>query len=205
MLNLSFEISNHAVVKRFLAEMPERLNDVITEASNKAITRLKAVGVKALPEHWNIPKEQVKDKWSTTRAKAGDEAPTAFATVKSGMVGLFQFTPHPSAIMGGKTTGGVSVMIGGKSEQFKHAFVAQMASGHKGIFQRTGRFATTPGPRGGTRREVISEVFGLSHPQMAEDVGKQRIPPELAEEAQRVFENAFIGGCATWLAAKGAK
>jgi len=205
MIGITAELANHEVVKRLLDEMPERLRDVTMEAANAAASIVKRGGYKLVPETWNVPKEMVKDTMKTIRAKAGDESPTAIVTVKSGNIPLFKFTPDPSSIMGGKTTGGVSVLLGGRRAQFPNAFVAEMASGHRGIFTRTGKFGLIPGPRGGTKTEGIKELFAVSVPQMTEDVGKHRIPPALANWAQAEFKAVFLRSCDAWLAAKGAK
>lgn len=194
MLDITPQITNHDIVKQFLRDMPGKFNDVVAEAVNVAARRVKAAGVKVTPDFWNVQKDLVKQAWKVRKAKSGDPNPTAEAVVKGGMIGLYKFAPDPSAIMGGKTSGGVSVLIDGAKHQFKNAFVAQMKNGHKGIFQRDGR-----------GRLGIHELFTSSIPQMTEDQKQNRIPPKLAEEAQQVFENAFVGGCASWLMAKGAK
>lgn len=62
-------------------------------------------------------------------------------------------------------------LTGTGSIAFPHAFVARMASGHTGIFERDG--------------DGISEIMGSSLPQM---VGNEEVIEKLSEDASKKFE-----------------
>lgn len=63
-------------------------------------------------------------------------------------------------------------------EQFQNAFVARMASGHVGIFERTGGVS-------GNGSDEIREVMGSSVAQM---VGSQEVADKLVDEAMDKFD-----------------
>jgi hypothetical protein len=62
--------------------------------------------------------------------------------------------PYPSRGRGR----GVSARMGGGTRRYPHAFIAQMASGHRGVFQRH----RTKRMRGFPRRQAIYELHGPS-------------------------------------------
>jgi len=68
--------------------------------------------------------------------------------------------PEPSR---GKGRGVTYTLPGGK-QRAEHAFISTMPSGHRGVFERTGRFTRRPSKRGGmpVNRETIRELFGPS-------------------------------------------
>ena len=67
--------------------------------------------------------------------------------------------------------------------QFSDAFVAQMKSGHIGIFERTGG-STSEGS------DAIQELMGSSVAQM---LGRQEVAQKLTEEAYQTFERELDG------------
>lgn len=89
--------------------------------------------------------------------------------------------PEPSR---GRGTG-VSYSLPGGRGRLPHAFIATMPSGHRGVFERTGRFgaAKKRGRVGGARREVIAEKFG---PSIA--VVCNKFMPQVAERSSEVLE-----------------
>ena len=63
-------------------------------------------------------------------------------------------------------------------KQFQNAFVAKMANGHIGIFERTGGMT-------GNDLDEIEELYGPSVPQM---LGNQEVAEQLTGEAMESFE-----------------
>ena len=202
MISISAELTKNKHVITFLREMPEMFPEAIADAANKAAKRVTPEARKLLKKYWNAAKGAANEEWKTTKAKADD--PTATVSVSSGMTPFYNMGAAPQSVMSGKTSGGVSVFIGENRHVFKHAFVAQTASGHKGVFERTGKTRIINSGRGkGKRREAVKELYTISIPQMTEDVTKMRITPVLAKQAQEAFENAFIESCDGFLRASG--
>lgn len=89
--------------------------------------------------------------------------------------------PEPSRGRGS----GVSYSLPGGRGRLPHAFIATMPSGHRGVFQRTGRFGSKKGVRSGgsrARREVIAEKFG---PSIA--VVFSKFMPQVADRSSEVL------------------
>ena len=69
---------------------------------------------------------------------------------------------------------------------FENAFVAQMDSGHVGIFERNGGISSSGG-------DAISEVMGLSVAQMVgNDQVKQKLTEEVAEKVAERYHHEVI-------------
>lgn len=90
-----------------------------------------------------------------------------------GVIPLFKFNVAPKKPTYGKKAVKASVMRSGSQVVFNNAFIAQMKSGHLGIFEGKGtwRRSTRPTKTGGNteNNEKIKELFGPSVPRMAEN------------------------------------
>jgi hypothetical protein len=195
MLRISQELVNHASVQRILNEKPERLYGLVVSSANHAARKISNRVGKITVENWNIPEVPKDVSIKVERAKAGDEHPVAALVIRGGMNTVYKMSSKTRHISGG----GVSAMVFGKQYPFKRAFVAQMASGHVGIFENRGRISKKTG------QPAIDELYTLSFPQMVEDIKKNRIPDELAKIAQAAFEKEFVRVCDSWLQKEGAK
>jgi hypothetical protein len=197
MISISSELANSDVVKRFVKECPERFTDVIEVAINKAAARIRYLVKKEVPNKWGVNKDEMKD-FKLRRALRKQGELTATAILRGRNVPLFRFdNVSPRTPMTGKTSGGVTVLIAGNSQNFKRAFVGMMPSGHKGIFERTGK-KTASGA------EQITELTTVSVPGMAASE-KTGIPDKIAPMVQEEFNNQFIREAAAWLNVLGAK
>jgi len=108
--------------------------------------------------------------------------------------------------MTGKTKGGVSVMLAGQSQRFKGAFIAELKSGHVGIFERTGVWHRVKNKKTGKMdlREIVTELTTSAVPGMAASE-KTQIPDKIAPMIQEEFENHFKREAEAWLGLLGAK
>lgn len=90
-----------------------------------------------------------------------------------GVIPLFKFNVAPKKPTYGKKAVKASVMRSGSQVVFDNAFIAQMKSGHLGIFEGKGTWqrSTRPTKTGGNteNNEKIKELFGPSVPRMAEN------------------------------------
>lgn len=90
-----------------------------------------------------------------------------------GVIPLYKFNVAPKKPTYGKKAVKASVMRSGGQVVFDNAFIAQMGSGHIGIFEKKGtwRRSTRPTETGANteNNEKIKELFGPSVPKMAEN------------------------------------
>jgi hypothetical protein len=188
---------NDAAVKRFVKECPEQFTDAIETAINKAAARIRYLVKRETPNQWGINKNEMKG-FKLRRALKRQGDLTALVVLRGSNVPLFRFlNVTPRNIMGGQTTGGVSVMIANQSHKFRSAFVAQMPTGHIGIYERTGK-KTKSGKKEITELTTAS-VTGMT---ASENTG---IPDRIAPMVQKEFENAFKREAVAWLNLLGAK
>ena len=85
---------------------------------------------------------------------------------------LYKFNVTPKKPGTGKQVTASVMKNGGTT--FEDAFVAEMKSGHMGVFERSGR-----------KRLPVEEIMGLSAAQM---VGNAAVIEELEKEAQKVVD-----------------
>lgn len=90
-----------------------------------------------------------------------------------GVIPLFKFNVAPKKPTYGKKAVKASAMRSGGQVVFDNAFVAQMKSGHLGIFEGKGTWRRSTRPtntgRNTENNEKIKELFGPSVPRMAEN------------------------------------
>jgi hypothetical protein len=214
MINLSTELVNDATVQRFVRECPERFTDIMETAINRAAADVRKTIKRDVPNKWGVNKDEMKN-FRIKRAVRSHGELVARAILRGQSIKLIKFqNVSPRSVMGGKTKGGVSVMLAGQKHIFKHAFIAKLETGHLGIFERIGKFKT---PEKGTykgrintrtgkplTREIIKELTTMAVPKMAASE-RTDIPEKIAPMIQEFFENHFIKEAASWLSLLGAK
>jgi hypothetical protein len=189
MLRISQSLVNDAKVQKFIKEMPEAFLKAMTSATNTTMKRMHRSTSGLVIKAWSLPKFPDDVEMKVERAKAGDEHPIASLVIRGGMNTVYKMSSKTRHISGG----GVNATLFGKTHTFKHAFVAQMASGHVGIFENRGRISKKTG------KPAIDELYTISTPQLAEDAKREEVPNELAQQAQRRFEQAFLSTCDRYL------
>lgn len=80
----------------------------------------------------DLPKKYAK--WHLYAATSADL--TASHVVSSERLPMEYFSPSPSGVMGGKTSGGVTVNLLGKTVSLKHSFMGQIYSGTTKVWAR---------------------------------------------------------------------
>lgn len=190
MIELSAELLNDTSVNRLLKIMPDRINDVIVVSLNKAISAYRSETKKKTPKEWDAPKNEFAD-FKVKRANKRGEM-SAAAILRGKRISLYRMSANPRSVMGGKTTGGVSILIAGTRHSLKSAFVANM-KGNIGVFERIGK-----------RRKDVARLDTSAVSQMVSSE-KTKLLPKFSEKAQQVFNDTFISECNSWLVAMGAK
>jgi len=202
MINMSTELVNNPTIQRFVRECPERFTDIQEVAINKAAARIRYLVKREVPNKWGVKKEEMRD-FKLKRALRSQGHLSALAILRGANLPLFKLqSVSPKTPMTGKTSGGVSAMLAGQNQTYKHAFVGMMKSGHTGIFERIGKW--TLNDKGKKKREKMEEFFTSSVAGMAASE-KTDIHKNIAPMIQEEYEKHFIHEAEVWLSLLGAK
>ncbi len=183
--------------EKLLAGIPKGIDKALKSATTRTTSFLRTQSTKRIRERYDITKsavranENVEVKYSYQNgvsaviyfagmkiplyryngAEPKEPTPDKSKKVRAMISGQWRYV-HPSVAASGHILNGTS------PTRFENAFVAQMKSGHTGIFERTGRMSYSDG-------DEIRELMGLSVPQM---LGNQEVVDKLAEDADSKFE-----------------
>ncbi len=182
---------------KLLSGVEGGIEKALREATKHAVSRLRSASAAAIREEYAISaaniraEENVSVKYSYLN---GVQATVTFAGRK---IPLYRFDGAAPAMPEVDTSRRVPATIQGRTvwvhpgvaasghqkrgtpvTLFRDAFVAQMDSGHVGIFERTGGMTSE-------KSEEIRELMGSSVPQM---LGNQEVAERLTGEAMKDFE-----------------
>ncbi len=170
--------------------IPGGIDKAMKSAMTRAVSHLRTNASKAIRERYDISAANIRANENITVRYTYEDGVQAFINFAGGKIPLFRY--------GGASPGGpaydqtqlVPVMIQGQWRMahpglpahghqlkstspalFEHAFVAQMSSGHVGIFERNGL--------------SIREIMGNSVPAM---LGRPEVAEKLAEESMDKFK-----------------
>jgi len=190
-IEIGFDVLNKGVVSQLLRRMPDKFDDIVITSANKAISAYRSEVKSKTTKEWSVAKSQLSD-FKITRANKRSGGIAALAQLRGKRIPLYEMGANPSSIMGGKTTGGVSVLIAGKRHRFKHAFVADI-NGKFGVYERKG-----------SDRFPVKMLTTASVPQMVTSQNT-KLMPQFVEKAQKVFNETIISECESWLNVMGGK
>lgn len=183
--------------EKLLAGIPGGTQKAVKRAMERAVSHLRTNSTKAIQEKYDISKAGVRaDENISIRYTIG-EGVTAFVTFRGEKIPLFRYggaSPKGPAQDKSKV---IRAMVHGSwrhvhpgvaarghqlkstsPTRFDHAFVAQMRSGHIGIFARTGGASISRG-------DAVKEIMGSSVPQM---LGNEEVTEKLSKETGDKFE-----------------
>ncbi|MCA8045490.1 phage tail protein [Burkholderia arboris] len=157
------------------------LNKTAAQARTAAAVEVRAAG-------YNIKSSAVKNSFMIQRATRGN------------LVVVLKATGRPVALINygarqGK--GGVSVQVKTGRTVLRHAFIATMPNGHRGVFERTGSTHKKVIKNGKVRRSglPIRELFGPSIPQsLANESVQKALMKKIREKFPQILrhELAFV-------------
>lgn len=175
------------------------MDKAVREALSRAASHLRTTSIKAIREKYAISAAGIRDNETITISNlvgaGGNQVWIKFAGKE---IPLYRYDGAAPAMPTQDTSRWVMAMISGQERwvhpgiaarghvrkdtapaQFESAFVAQMRSGHVGIFERTGEKTANGG-------DAIRELMGLSVPQM---LGNEEVQEGLAKEAMKTFQD----------------
>ncbi|VWC78833.1 hypothetical protein BLA17378_03773 [Burkholderia aenigmatica] len=157
------------------------LNKTATQARTAAAVEVRAAG-------YNIKSSAIKNSFTIQRA------------TRANLVVVLKATGRPVALINygarqGK--GGVSVQVKTGRTVLRHAFIATMPNGHRGVFERTGKAHKKVLKNGKVRRSglPIRELFGPSIPQsLANESVQKALMKKIREKFPQILrhELAFV-------------
>ena len=195
------EAAGQAAIERaktLLAGIPGGVDKAAKAAMSRTVDRLRRDSNQAIREKYDISDEGIRAEKNVRVRYSFQNGVQATVTFSGRKIPLYRFGgAYPKVPTQDIAAGKKPVMVKGawtmqyqgmaaRGHQFKgtgptqfmDAFVAQMKSGHIGIFERTGG-STSEGS------DAIREIMGSSVAQM---VGNQQVAQRLTESAYRTFE-----------------
>ena len=166
------EITAEAVerVGAILAGVPNGAERALSNAINRGISRVKTGAIRRVKEIYTVQSGAFNEATKIRVNKASTGNLVGFVSFAGYKIPLYKFKVTPTA-PGVKKQVRAAVMKGGGTP-FEDAFIAQMRSGHIGVFERETR-----------KRFPIEKKMGLSAAQM---VGNEKVIETLEEEAQQL-------------------
>ncbi len=182
--------------EKILAGVPGGIEKALKDAMSRAVSKIRTGSSDKIRERYAISKANIRANQNIHIKYSYSDGVSAFVTFSGKKIPLYRYdgaspkTPtwdmtikHPVYTGDGwrMLSPGVSsyghLLQGTSPVKFENAFVAQMKSGHTGIFERTGGAASGGG-------DEICEIMGLSVPQM---LGHEEVQSKLSDEAMEVF------------------
>ena len=172
------EVSAEAIerVERILAGVPKGAERALSNAINRGLSRVKTGATKRVKEVYTVQSSAINEATNTKIQKASTGNLAGYINFSDCKIPLYKFKVTPKA-PGVKKQVTAAVKKGGGTA-FENAFIAQMKSGHTGVFERET-----------SKRLPIEEKMGLA---MAQMVGNLNVMTEIEKEAQEVV-NERIG------------
>ncbi len=183
--------------QKMLAGIDGGFNRALRGAMQRTAGFLRTNSAKAIRERYAISAANIRAEENVTIRYSYRDGVQAFITFAGHKIPLYRYDGASPAQPAYNTSKWVSVMIGGEERRvhpgiaasghqlkgtspvrFDNAFVAQMRSGHTGIFERTGGMAKSGSSE-------IREIMGLSVPQM---LGSKEVLEKLTHQAMEKFE-----------------
>lgn len=165
------EITSEALerVETLLAGIPKGAERALSNAMNRGLSKVKTGATKRVKAVYTMQSSAINSATSTRISRASTGNLAGYISFSGYKIPLYKFSVTPKA-PGIKRNVKAAVKKGGGTT-FEHAFIAQMKSGHIGVFERET-----------SKRFPIEEKMGLA---MAQMVGNQKVIAELEEEAQK--------------------
>lgn len=158
-------------VGQVLSAFGKDLRPAVKRALSRTMTGARKTASQAMREDYNVKAGYIREHMET-RVRQDEAVLELFG----GPIPLREFAPKPSGIPKRKLRKALSVEVKrGERKEVKGAFMAQMGSGHLGVFRREGQ-----------SRFPIKELYSLSVPQMFGDQHSDR-----AEQVQEYSQERF--------------
>ena len=164
------QITNETVekVNAILSGVPKVAQKALSNAINRGLSKVKTGAFKYARKVYTVQSGALNaaTKMSVKTTSAGDLA--GYVSFSGAKIPLYKFKVTPT-VPKQRTLVKASVMKG-SGTAFEHAFIADMQSGHTGVFERET-----------SKRFPIEELMGLSAAQM---IGNDKVIKDVEKDAQ---------------------
>ena len=164
-------------VSTLLADVPKGAERVFSHSINRGLSRIKTQALKRVKEVYAVNSSALTAATTTKVSKASTGNLAGYVSFSGVKLPLYKFSVTPKKPATGKTVR-AAVKKGGSGTPFEDAFIAEMRSGHIGVFERVV-----------SKRLPVEEKMGLSAAQM---VGNENILAGLEKEAQELVNERVI-------------
>lgn len=182
---MSLELRGPRAIERLLgryqARFPRAISRALNRAGQSSLAKMATLG----SEDLNLPSRVAKSQMKLTKATDTHQVVRITATGKR--IQLIHFGargPRPSRGRGR----GVTAKLPSGAGRYPHAFIAQMPSGHVGVFQRSSskfmRFQRSTWKR---KRQAIVELHGPSFPKVF-----HKLTPEVLAHGETVLRKNLL-------------
>lgn len=185
MIELKF-FDNFGQAMQVYGELGDRLAPEMSMALNRAAVGIKTDVTRQVATTRQIKRAELRD-WKIHKSSPADLRTESILGGKR--LGLEKFKPRPSGVMTGRTSGGVTVNLGGKTVQFRHAFTGQIWDAAPKVFERNRdkRPKQDYYLKAGKKKRLIgrfplSRLAFITVPQMADDDDVVEVVIAKAEE-----------------------
>jgi len=168
------EITSETIerVETLLSGIPKGAERAFSNSINRGLSRVKTTAMKQVKQVYAVQSSALTAATTTRISKASTGNIAGYVSFSGFKLPLYKFNVTPKKSGTGKQVTASVMKNGGTT--FEDAFVAEMKSGHMGVFERSGR-----------KRLPVEEIMGLSAAQM---VGSAAVIEELEKEAQKVVD-----------------
>lgn len=165
-------------LSRILEGMENAEEKVLRPALSRGLTAGKTAFGKQIKEVYNIATNKLSSRYARYGYKSistEDDKIIGSIEFSGGVIPLYKFEVSPSEVNNGKTRKQVTaaVLRGADKTTLEDAFIAEMGSGHMGVFERSGKWKmkkrNTQTGRNTENNEKIEQLFGPSLARMAEN------------------------------------
>ena len=172
-MELYIQSSDLKKAEDFLQSFGKHAFKSVAMAMNQTITGVRTDANRAIRENYNVKASVINKTMTITRARPNPNRMYAVLESSGNPIPLINFGARPSIPTKRKPGVGVSVLVkktGGR-KVIPGSFVAQMKSGHIGIYTRTGqpKKRVSAGKYKGQMREPIKQLYSLSVPAMLQN------------------------------------
>lgn len=168
------EISEETIdrVTKILAGVPKGVERALSNAINRGLSHSRTQAFQEVRQVYAVKQGDLSRATVTREQKASTGSLAGYISFSGVKLPLYKFNVSPKVPK--KSRHVKAGLLKGSWTAFEHAFIAQMNSGHIGIFERET-----------TKRFPIDQIMGLSGAQM---VGNTEIEEKMSKEARSKFE-----------------
>ena len=188
------EVSAEAIerVEALLAGVPKGAERALSNAMNRGLSKMKTGAAKKVREVYTVQASAINEATNTKIRRTSTGNPAGYISFAGYKIPLYKFKVTPKAPGIRKRV--QATVKKGEGGTVEDAFIAQMANGHIGVFERTGTYDSDNArfkkyEKENKYTESIEQKMGLAMGQM---LGNPKVIEELEKEAQKTIDERIV-------------